>query len=653
MEPSTYVKSLASILRRHPIHDTSHCDPISRKYRTSKTALASRTKTIESPAGSESVSTLLTYHRLCKTYGVRPLFTDLDIHLGPADRIGIIGANGSGKSTLLRILAGYEDADSGERIQRKGLRIAFVEQEPVVEPSMTVAMTLAQALQHNSPDYQENEVEHQVRINVILGKLGFPNPAQPVEQLSGGWQKRLAIAKALVCEPELLLMDEPTNHLDLSSILWLEQYLCARTLAYAVVSHDRVFLDRVAGSIIELDPRHPGGLLAVQGGYRAFLEKRSLALAIRAQTEQSLANKVNREIEWLRRGPKARGTKAAGRIREAEALIADLDRMRSQKPGDPTAIELTATGRKSKQLVVLHGVDKTLGERQLLHGLDLLLRPGLRLGLVGENGSGKTTLLRIIAGEILPDAGVVQRIDGLSVVYFEQKREALQPEVSLRRTLAPEGDSVIYRGREIHVVSWARRFSFHAEQLSQPVGRLSGGERAKVAIAQLMLRPADVLLLDEPTNDLDIQTLEVLEESLLDFPGALVLVSHDRFLVDKVCNVLLGLTGRGAATILADVTQWEELLAKKAPPAVPKAKTDTRKPRKKSLSYLEKRELTGIEEAIRSAEADLQAAQQALADPAIASDAVKLLQHHQQIHQAQAEVERLYSRWVELDAKAR
>jgi ATP-binding cassette subfamily F protein uup len=599
------------------------------------------------------VSTILTYHRLCKTYGAKALFTDLDIHVDPADRIGIIGANGSGKTTLLRILAGCEDADSGERIQRRGLRIGFVEQEPVIEPSMTVSMILTQALKNNPPDYEENEVDHQVRINVILGKLGFPDPAQPADQLSGGWQKRLAIAKALIGEPELLLMDEPTNHLDLSSILWLEQYLRARTLAYAAVSHDRVFLDRVASSIIELDPRHPGGLLVVRGGYRAFLEKRSLTLAIRAQTEQSLANKVNREIEWLRRGPKARGTKAAGRIREAEALIADLDRMRSQKTDDPAAIELTATGRKSKQLVILRGVDKTLGEKQLLHGLDLLLRPGLRLGLVGDNGSGKTTLLRIITGEILPDAGIVQRIDGLSVVYFSQKREALQPEVSLRRTLAPEGDSVIYRGREIHVVSWARRFSFHAEQLDQPVGGLSGGERAKVALAQLMLRPADVLLLDEPTNDLDIQTLEVLEESLLDFPGALVLVSHDRFLVDKVCNVLLGLDGRGAATILADVAQWEELLAKPTPPAAPKAKIDTRKPRKKSLSYLEKRELAGIEEAIRTAEADFHAAQQALADPAIASEAAKVLDRHQQMHRAQAEVERLYSRWVELDAKAR
>ncbi len=580
------------------------------------------------------MSTILTYHRLCKSYGAKPLFTDLDIHVDPADRIGIIGANGSGKTTLLQILAGYEDADSGERIQRKGLRIGFVEQEPVIEPSMTVATILAQALKNNPPDYEESEVDHQVRINVILGKLGFPDPAQPADQLSGGWQKRLAIAKALIGEPELLLMDEPTNHLDLSSILWLEQYLRARTLAYALVSHDRVFLDRVASSIIELDPRHPGGLLVVQGGYRAFLEKRSLTLAIRAQTEQSLANKVNREIAWLRRGPKARGTKAAGRIREAEALIADLDRMRSQKTDDPAAIELTATGRKSKQLVILRGVDKSLGEKRLLHGLDLLLRPGLRLGLVGDNGSGKTTLLRIITGEILPDAGIVQRIDGLSVVYFSQKREALQPEVSLRRTLAPEGDSVIYRGREIHVVSWARRFSFHAEQLDQPVGRLSGGERAKVALAELMLRPADVLLLDEPTNDLDIQTLEVLEESLLDFPGALVLVSHDRFLVDKVCTVLLGLDGRGAATILADVAQWEELLAKPTPQAAPKAKIDTRKPRKKSLSYLEKRELAGIEAAIRTAEADLQAAQQALADPAIASDAAKVLERHQQMHQA-------------------
>jgi len=599
------------------------------------------------------LATLISCHGLSKTYAAKPLFSDLDIHIEPGDRVGVIGANGSGKSTLLKILAGHEEADSGKRMQKKDLRVSLVAQDPVFDQAQTIRQVLSRAPELDSSDPAGDDVDRQVRLSIILNKIGFCDLDQRVGQLSGGWQKRLALAEALVSEPELLLLDEPTNHLDLTGILWLEKFLMAADLAYLVVSHDRAFLERVAKRVIELDKRHPGGLLKVDGGYSDFLQKRSEALAARSQHEQSLANKVRRELEWLRRGPKARTTKAAGRIQAAETLIAELAQMRSQTPNDAAAITMNATGRKSKRLIVLHGVVKSLGGKKLFGELDLLLQPGMRLGLVGENGSGKTSLLRILAGSLEPDAGDVRRLDSLSVVHFEQKRDALKPEISLKRTLAPEGDSVIYRDRELHVVSWARKFSFRSEQLDQPVGVLSGGERAKVAIAQLMLRPADVLLLDEPTNDLDIQTLSVLEESLLDFPGALVLVTHDRYLLDRVCTVLLGLFGRGRATVLADISQWEKLYedSRQSSRQKPKPERSVSKARKKGLSYLEKREFEGIEQAIEEAEKQLEHVRRTLEDPQIAADAAKLGQAHEQFLDAEQEVQRLYARWAELDLK--
>jgi len=320
------------------------------------------------------LATLISCHGLSKTYAAKPLFSDLDIHIEPGDRVGVIGANGSGKSTLLKILAGHEEADSGKRMQKKDLRVSLVAQDPVFDQAQTIRQVLSRAPELDSSDPAGDDVDRQVRLSIILNKIGFCDLDQRVGQLSGGWQKRLALAEALVSEPELLLLDEPTNHLDLTGILWLEKFLMAADLAYLVVSHDRAFLERVAKRVIELDKRHPGGLLKVDGGYSDFLQKRSEALAARSQHEQSLANKVRRELEWLRRGPKARTTKAAGRIQAAETLIAELAQMRSQTPNDAAAITMNATGRKSKRLIVLRGVVKSLGGKKLFGELDLLLQ---------------------------------------------------------------------------------------------------------------------------------------------------------------------------------------------------------------------------------------------------------------------------------------
>ncbi len=358
--------------------------------------------------------------------------------------------------------------------------------------------------------------------------------------------------------------------------------LTSRLSAYVVISHDRAFLDRVANRMLEVAPQYPGGAFSCTGSYATFLEKRAQYLEARAQYRDSLANRVRRELEWLERGPKARTTKAQARIDQAERLAADLAQVRAELATSQAGIEMAASGRRTKRLLVAAGVDKNLGGRQLLKGLDLVLQPGQRLGVVGANGSGKSTLLKLMTGELEPDDGVIRRAENLQIVHFDQAREHLDQTLPLRRAFAPDGDTVLYRGREVHVVTWARRFQFRDDQLDQPVSELSGGEQARVHIARLMVRPADLLLLDEPTNDLDIPTLEVLEESLLDFPGALVLVSHDRYLLDRVSTVLIGLDGEGGATPFADVDQW---LAHRKPEAkaAPRARVERRRKNPKTL----------------------------------------------------------------------
>ncbi len=357
----------------------------------------------------------------------------------------------------------------------------------------------------------------------------------------------------------LLLLDEPTNHLDLAGIEWLEKLLMNAPFASITISHDRYFLENVATQMMELNRIYADGLFRVEGNYSAFLEKKDEYLEAQTKHQEALANRVRTEIEWLRRGPKARATKAKARIDKAHAMIGELNDLNARTRTGSADIDFSATDRKTKRLIDLRQVSYGFDGQTLFKDVDFTITSGMRLGLVGPNGSGKTTLLRLLRGDLLPQAGEVRRADFLRIVYFDQLRQ-LDPTLTLRQALAPDGDSVMYQERTIHVASWAARFLFANEQLNQPVGRLSGGERARVLIAKLMLEPADVLLLDEPTNDLDIPTLEILEESLLAFQGALVLVTHDRYMLDRVSNVVLGLDGEGTAERFADYGQWENWL---------------------------------------------------------------------------------------------
>jgi ATP-binding cassette subfamily F protein uup len=597
---------------------------------------------------------LLSCESISKRFGVKPLFSDLSIALSDNDHVGLVGPNGSGKSTLLKVLAGLEEPDDGSRSMRRHVRMGYVPQEPSFTEGQTVEEALAQVLLDESLDPHE----HGSRIAKALSIGEFPHTDQAVSTLSGGWKKRLAIARVLMLEPDVLLMDEPTNHLDLEGILWLESLLKSEPRAFLVVSHDRRFLESVASRMLELNRCYTNGVFEAKGSYSDFLEQRDAALAAQADYQSSLANRVRREVEWLRRGPKARTTKAKSRIDSAGQLIDELSNLESRREQGTAGIDFTASGRRSKQLVVAKDVSKSLGGRPIVQHLDLLLGPGQRLGLLGPNGSGKTTVLKLLAGTLAPDSGTIGHADKLRVVTFEQHRDSLDQQASLRRSLAPHGDAVVYQDRSVHLVSWAKRFLFKPEQLDLPVSRLSGGEQARLLIARLMLQPADLLILDEPTNDLDIPTLDVLEESLVEFPGALVLVTHDRWLLDRVSTMLLALDGQGQAEWYADYAQWETAQGRKSHDRTVSGRTRpggasdrASSGKRKGLTYREQQEWDTMEQNIAKAEASAVAAEAGANDPAITSDAEALRTRYAALEAARAEVERLYTRWAQLEEK--
>jgi ATP-binding cassette subfamily F protein uup len=596
---------------------------------------------------------ILNAQNITKAFGPRPLFRSLSFTIDEGARIGLIGPNGAGKSTLLKILAGEETPDTGELAIRKRTRVSYVSQISEFAPEQTVWSVMEDAVRQAQVPTTDSDRQ----IRETLGRAGFIDFSVHAVSLSGGWRKRLAIAQALAVAPDVLLLDEPTNHLDLEGIEWLEGMLSGASFASVTISHDRYFLESVALEIAEINPVYPDGILRTRGNYSRFLEDKEAFLEAQQRRQESLENRVRTEIAWLRRGPKARATKAKARIDNAHSLIGQLAEVTTRNRTATTDIEFTESGRESKRLVTLDRLSYEIAGRALFRNLTFPLTAGTRVGLVGPNGSGKTTILRLLRGEVEPTSGTIERANALRVVYFDQNRQ-LDASLTLRRALAPDSDSVIYQDRVIHVASWASRFLFTSEQLNQPVANLSGGERARVLIAKLMLEPADLLLLDEPTNDLDIATLEILEESLLEFRGALVLVTHDRYLLDRVSTVVLGLDGAGNAGQFADYLQWEvwrdELeqergaversVAKNEPPSPPQ-------PARKKLSYLEAREYESIETRVAEAEAALQSARTAVEDPTIASDAAQLQLALDHLASSQAAADTLYARWAELEAK--
>ncbi len=595
---------------------------------------------------------------LSKRYGVAPLFKNISFTVSEGDRIGVIGPNGSGKSTMLEILCGKTTPDSGDVAVRKGTRLSYVMQISEFAPGTTVLSVIENALERASVPQSERAA----RSAETLGRAGFCDLEIPAATLSGGWKKRLAIAEALVQNPDVLLLDEPTNHLDLAGIEWLEKLLQRASFACVVVSHDRYFLENVTNEMVEIDRSYEDGALRVEGNYSTFLEAKEEHLHAQRNRQEALENRVHTEIEWLRRGPKARTSKAKDRIDNAHKMIGDLAEMKSRTSVSTAQIDFSATNRQTKQLIELRDVTGAVGDRVLFEHLNFAVTSGMRVGLVGPNGSGKTTLLRLLRGELHPGEGKIRKAEPLRMVYFDQNR-GLDPDLLLRRALAPDSDAVIYQGNVIHVAAWATRFLFTGDDLNRRAGKLSGGERARVLIAQLMLQPADVLLLDEPTNDLDIPTLEILEESLLEFRGALVLVTHDRYMLDRVSTIVLGFDGLGGIERFADYSQWdawqEERRGQCDKAAVPESVIRSRATEaaiapvvaKKKLSYKEERELESMERRIAEAEQVLHERQAALQDTAIMSDGLRLHEASLRLDEARKAVDQLYARWAELEHK--
>jgi ATP-binding cassette subfamily F protein uup len=585
--------------------------------------------------------------------GPRVLFSGVDLILGTGDRLGLVGPNGSGKSTLMHILGGDLEPIEGERSAPRGIRAGFVAQEPDLDAGLTVMEGLLERLGRDPgpPPGQSAEVA----ARRMLGQAGFADPDQRTGTLSGGWRRRLSLAAEIATGADLLLLDEPTNHLDLDGIQWLEDTLRGLKSAVVVVSHDRRFLEAVCTRMAEIDRRHPGSFFSCAGSYSDFLERRDQAFSELREREASLNSQLREEIRYLRQGPKARTSKNATRVARAWENIAELDRVRGLNREQEIEGGFSQTGRRTRRLLVAEKISRTIAGRACFRNLDLVLAPGRRVGLVGPNGSGKTTLLRTLLGEQAPDAGTVTAAPQLRCVYFDQAREQIDGQETLRKALSPEGDTVTVGSRKLHVKSWARQLLFRDDQLDQPVRTLSGGERARTLIARLMRTPADVLLLDEPTNDLDIPTLEALEQSLLEFEGAVVLVTHDRFLMDRVCTDLLALDGEGGVREFADLAQWQAArdarVEKEEKPRARPAREPASQPKAspKKLSYNEKRELEGMEEAVLQAEAQVEELQSAAASEA---DPAALNELYAKLHDAQIRVERLYARWSELDEKS-
>jgi ATP-binding cassette subfamily F protein uup len=597
---------------------------------------------------------LLSAQELGHAFGVRPLFAGVSFTLAEGDRVGLIGPNGAGKSTLLKILGGELAPDQGTLAVRAGLRVGHLAQTPEFPADVTVREAVRAGLLEQDP-------EHEALVDELLAKLDLGGEAAgaetPVARLSGGWRKRVALARELVKDPQLLLLDEPTNHLDVDSILWLEKLLATSRFATVTVTHDRLFLQRVARRILELDRRNAGGLLDVDGDYATFVERKAAAMAAQEQREQQLRNTLRRETEWLRRGPPARTTKQEARIQRAAVLADEVSELGTRNQTRTATVDFAASGRKPRRLIEARGIGKRYGERGVFEDMDLFIGPGTRLGLLGPNGCGKSTLLRVLTGQEEPTTGAVLRAEGLSYSFFEQNREALDPEQRLADSICDAGDYVDFRGTRVHRHGYLERFLFRPEQMIMPVRMLSGGEQSRLLIARLMLRPAQVLVLDEPTNDLDLATLNVLEEALQSFDGAVLLVSHDRYFLDQVATQILAFHTKpgeeGRVSSFAGLAQWE---AWRPTQSAPRPTARSREPgsdgapAKKKLSYKDQRDWDTMEARIGAAEAKVAALEAECERPEVATDGERLLALHAEIAAGRAEVDLLYGRWAELEA---
>ena len=611
-------------------------------------------------------------------YGHVLLLDHADLVLEPGERVGLIGRNGTGKSSLLRLVEGSTEPDEGRVWRAPGLVLATVEQEPQLDRASTVYEAVAEglgaiakhlveyhaaahsgdmaALAHAQEALEAAggwSVEH--RIEAALGRLGL-EPDLASASLSGGQRKRVALARALVREPQLLVLDEPTNHLDIAAIEALEDTLISFPGAVLVVTHDRRFLDRVAQRIVELDR---GRLASFPGNFSQYEQRKAALLAEEAVVQRKFDKVLAQEEAWIRKGVEARRTRNEGRVRRLDQLRSERAQRRDRMGHVDMAV---AEAQRSGKLVAeLEHVGKRFGDRVVVRDVSALVTRGDRIGLIGPNGSGKTTLLRLIVGELEPDQGRVRRGTRLEVAYFDQLRATLDDEATLADTIAPGSDFVEVGGGRKHVISYLGDFLFPPERARSPVKSLSGGERNRLLLARLFSRPANVLVLDEPTNDLDIETLELLEELLQEYAGTILLVSHDRAFLDNVATQTLAFEGDGRWKEYAGgYEDWlrasratrEDAARGAAAPATPAPAPRQAPARKARLSFNDARELEGLPALLEALEAEQRTLAARLADPALYqdrdADPKAIAARHAAI---EAELEALLVRWEELEAR--
>ncbi len=626
---------------------------------------------------------LLTLDRLELAYGHHPLLEGASLVVESGERIGLIGRNGTGKSSLLKIVAGAAQPDAGDVWRAPGLRLAYVPQEPQFQPGHSVFEAVAEGVgtaQRLLADYHAaahavaggdaaaftdlERLSHELeaadawrlnsRVEETLQRLNL-DADRAVEALSGGLKKRVALARALVAEPELLLLDEPTNHLDFSAIEWLEGLLNDYRGALLFITHDRRFLDNVANRIIELDR---GVLREYQGNFSAYQSRKAEQLEVEAVHNRKFDKFWRQEEVWIRKGIEARRTRNEGRVRRLE----QLRRMREARIGQQGQVgfRLDAGARSGKVVAELDHVSYGFGDRVLIRDFSATILRGDKLGLLGPNGSGKTTLIRLILGELKPQAGWIKQGTKLEVAYFDQFRNQLDDSATLVDTISPGSDYVEIGGQKKHVISYLEEFLFPGERARAKVSALSGGERNRLLLARLFARPANLLVLDEPTNDLDIDTLELLEQLLQDYPGTVILVSHDRAFLDNVVTQSIVFEGEGRLTeIVGGYADWLAWRARRDAEATkPAAKAAARaaparaSTAKAGLSYKETRELDALPAHIEALEAEQAGIAAQLSDPALyQSDPQVATVLHARAEAIEGELLDALTRWETLEAK--